>query len=136
MNGFKKMREACGERAARVAECRNCNFNYICGKFYEIAPFEWSDEDIEELVELAQDDEPAFGRWIPVSEKEPKEYQCIIVQLGTEPMPTYDIAIYHKEHGYRPWYSEYFQEGTPEWEDGKVVAWMPLPAPYKEEKDE
>lgn len=93
-------------------------------------------ECFKNKLERVQDDEPAFGTWIPVSEKEPKEYQCVLVQLSTEPLPTHDLAVYHKEYGYRPWYSEYFQEGAPEWEEGKVVAWMSLPAPYKEGKDE
>lgn len=136
MNGFERMRDYCNniERCPEKGECpfeRECNL-------IEGFPFDLTAEEIEQLKKLAQDDEPAFGRWIPASEKEPKEYQCVLVQLSTEPLPTHDLAIYHKEYGYRPWYSEFSRRHTRmgRWEDGKVVAWMPLPAPYKEVADE
>ena len=72
----------------------------------------------------------ATSEWIPVSEGLPKEdYDTVLVFLESN---IYDIAIWHSEYGFRPWYAGYFEEATPEWES-KVLAWQPLPEPYKGE---
>ena len=76
------------------------------------------------------DRQPKVGEWIPVSEGLPKEdYDTVLVFLESN---IYDIAIWHSEYGFRPWYAGYFEEATPEWES-KVLAWQPLPEPYKGE---
>ena len=78
------------------------------------------------------DRQPKVGEWIPVSEGLPKEdYDTVLVFLESN---IYDIAIWHSEYGFRPWYAGYFEEATPEWES-KVLAWQPLPEPYKGESE-
>ena len=79
------------------------------------------------------DRQPKVGEWIPVSEGLPKEdYDTVLVFLESN---IYDIAIWHSEYGFRPWYAGYFEEATPEWES-KVLAWQPLPEPWKGEVNE
>lgn len=50
----------------------------------------------------------------------PSEYATVEVVLST--VEVYDIAIYCKDYGFRPWYEAYFQECPEEW-DYKVMAW-------------
>ena len=62
-------------------------------------------------------------RWIPVSERLPKE------------MGTYMTTIDYGEHGLVTGQRYYHGEGL-RWNDECVIAWMPLPTPYKAESEE
>ena len=61
-------------------------------------------------------------KWIPVSERLPeeddKEYLVTMYSGGV-----YDVDTS---------YFWYFEEGYSDWGDCGVIAWMPLPEPYKE----
>lgn len=73
-------------------------------------------------------DTPKQGEWIPCSEKLPEnDYDTVMVFLDSK---IYDIAIWHNEHGFRPWYAAHFEASPPEWK-ACVTAWMPLPEPWK-----
>ena len=68
--------------------------------------------------------------WISVKDRLPElNYQCVLVYLGSD---CYDIAVWHEEHGFRAWWMEedYGSESCKAWES-EVLAWMPLPMPYK-----
>lgn len=86
---------------------------------------------IEQKILMLKEEQPKAGEWIPCSEGLPEDdYETVIVWLDSK---IYDIAVWHNEHGFRPWYGEYFQDAPPEWE-GKVIAWQPLPEPYNQMK--
>ena len=94
------------------ADCTNC----------------FSSEDFKKWI----DSQPKVGEWIPVSEELPEEeYDTVLVFLESN---IYDIAIWDSEYGFRPWYEGYFGKSTPDWKS-EVLAWMPLPEPYKEQND-
>lgn len=60
--------------------------------------------------------------WIPVSERLPEE------------MGTYMTTVDYGKHGLATGQRYYYGQGL--WEDDCVIAWMPLPQPYKESEDE
>ena len=62
-------------------------------------------------------------KWIPVSEKLPNHYQRVLCYFKYEPESP-DIISENTYIGGGMWMSE----------RGKVVAWMPLPEPYKGEQ--
>ena len=69
-------------------------------------------------------------RWIPVSERLPKKYKIVIVSTEDG---VYPEARYSEEDGWE-WA---YESGADYWEeiDG-VIAWIPLPEPYKAESEE
>lgn len=100
-------------------------------------------ELIDELQEAIEQDEKENG-WIPVSEKLPEdEKECLVTleKVYGTPEKLYGIANYLKfgDAGY--WNEKKYR--YLEWDkhsDGhggtrmyKVIAWMPLPEPYKED---
>ena len=96
---------------------------------------------------------PSAQRWIPTSKKLPDELAEVNVTWeNTEPEPYYDFikghyftgtAVYFRGRWY--WYSavcvdylrEYGFSPNDEMDDAiKVIAWMPLPEPWRGEQDE
>ena len=91
-------------------------------------------EDLERQIELEDSyryvkslppvtPQPKTERWIPVSERLPEE-------IGTY-MTTVDYGKYGLATGQR-----YYHGKGLGWEDDCVIAWMPLPEPYKAESEE
>ena len=70
------------------------------------------------------DRQPQVGGWIPVSERLPKEYETVI---GVTDLNYYCIAVYCKQHGFRS-----MDVGV----ESDIIAWQPLPEPYKESEEE
>lgn len=69
------------------------------------------------------------NRWTPVSEGLPKEDKPVIASTLYGVFPE---ARYTKEYGWE-WA---YEAGADYWEGIKgVIAWMPLPEPYKGEKE-
>lgn len=85
------------------------------------------DKAIDAAMEGLRKIESADG-WIPCSERLPEnDYDTVLVFLDSK---IYDIAIWHSEYGFRPWYAAHFEASPPEWK-ACVAAWMPLPEPWK-----
>lgn len=90
------------------------------------------------------DDEKENG-WIPVSERLPKdekEYLVTLEKVHGTPEKLYGIASYLKfddagywnenKYGYLEW--DKYSDGHGGTKMYKVIAWMPLPEPYKEDE--
>ena len=77
---------------------------------------------------------PAEPRWIPVTERLPQKYGKYLVSVdfdsyvGTEPL------WYGRINGKDVFYDSDSEYGDIQW-DG-VIAWMPLPTPYKGGEEE
>lgn len=83
-------------------------------------------ELIDELQEAIEQDEKENG-WIPVSERLPEEHKAVIATVK-----------YNGFLGmYGTWLKTAFIGDYGEWNGecigGEVIAWMPLPKPYKED---
>ena len=76
------------------------------------------------------------GEWIPVSERLPDEFQRVLVTIvNYKGDKVVRVAIYYNRNG-----KDVFQikENTEQWEVGEkgLLAWQPLPEPYKKGEEE
>ena len=76
-----------------------------------------------EFIERMPSAQHMESRWIPVSERLPEE------------MGTYMTTIDYGEHGLVTGQRYYYGRGL-KWNDECVIAWMPLPNPYKTESED
>lgn len=83
-------------------------------------------ELIDELQEAIEQDEKENG-WIPVSERLPEKNKDVITTVKYSGF----MGMYGR------WLKTAFIDGYGEWNGecigGEVIAWMPLPEPYKED---
>ena len=100
-------------------------------------------EMIEQLQEDLEQDEKENG-WIPASERLPEdERECLVTleKVYGTPETLFGIANYLKfgdagywnerKYGYLEW--DKYSDGHGGTKMYKVIAWMPLPEPYKED---
>ena len=100
-------------------------------------------EMIEQLKDDLEQDEKENG-WIPVSERLPEdERECLVTleKIYGTPEISMGIANYlrfgndgywnEKKYGYLEW--DKYSDGHGGTRMYKVIAWMPLPEPYKED---
>jgi hypothetical protein len=101
---------------------------------YDITIHCESSEEQEEVRKALEN----FPRWIPCSERLPKEKDAgILKKLGTSKRSEYVLATVEVK-GERMTVTACTYDGKWDWNmkyafpDYKIVAWMPLPEPYKE----
>ena len=73
-------------------------------------------EALSLAIEALQEQE---RKWIPVSERLPKEYETVI---GVTVLNYYCIAVYCKQYGFRS-----MDVGV----ESDIIAWQPLPEPFE-----
>ena len=112
---FAECKPSCAEEFYEGQGCKNCAWGKII-----------------EIVESAHTIE--YGTWIPCSERLPKDAE------------EYHVTQYNKNavteycDGYRT--ARIFFDDNGWWDDidvlagWEIIAWMPLPEPYREEKDD
>ena len=76
-------------------------------------------DEIQALISLPSADKPT--RWISVSERLPEKNGCYLVSTTGENNYIIDIAFYIEGMWHKT---------------SRIKAWMPLPEPYKEEREE
>ena len=88
-------------------------------------------QDVEELLNSLQSTQPKpkTGKWIPVSERLPEDEQEILFSTKTGRVHS---GKYHDDDSANQWYS--YRDKARAW-NNVVNAWMPLPDPWKEDKD-
>ena len=95
-----------------------------------------------DMDRLAIETVPSAHQWIPCSERLPKEIDAgILKKLGTEKRSDYVLATV-EVNGERMTVTACTYDGEWDWNmkyafpDYKIVAWMPLPEPWKGNADD
>lgn len=81
--------------------------------------------EVLDFIIKALEQEP---RWIPVSERLPEKQDCYLVTTKWKGNYSGDVYIETNMAVYR--------EKQKEWDCVDVIAWMPLPEPYKAESED
>ena len=119
--------------------CMNCAISHfkemLCDRCDEMKRL-GSAEDVEEALISTE------RRWIPVSERPPEEKDAgILKKLGTSKRSEY-VLVTVEAKGERMTATACTYDGKWNWDmkyafpDYKIIAWMPLPEPYKGDNNE
>lgn len=95
------------------------------------------DEASKIVVNVGKDTNvPSNDGWIPVEERLPEDCkEIVLVQVSGKPADNilfdnaFEFALYEKEEGW-------MLDNYPEWKNPDVIAWQPLPEPYRRFKKE
>lgn len=93
-----------------------CNGGTDCSTCNLVKPTYHIIDGFDKAIEALQEPE---RKWIPVSERLPKEYETVI---GVTDLSYYCIAVYCKQYGFRS-----MDVGVA----SDIIAWQPLPEPFE-----
>lgn len=123
-------------------ECIDCNEKFDCEAecnaiddcIKKLAAYEDTGLTPEQVRELAE--EQQYHRWIPVEERLPEfnAFNPITRDAYVYPV-TIDLGGITDIRYYSFWKGHWYNQG-PKIMDDLVIAWQPLPEPYKPEKEE
>lgn len=107
----------------RLIDADKVDFNEV---FMGISDFA---KNIREAAQSLIDNQPDIERWIPVEERTPEKPKENPL-YDNKPLEIYLVSVKNTDCVIRAfWNGESFTDG---WEKLNVLAWMPLPEPYKE----
>ena len=120
--------------ALEQQSCEDCTvIKKLSRKYYVEDEYGYTDENIvnkvNEIIDvvnkLSSVTPKAEQKWIPCAERLPETNDIYLVSMHSYGLPTRDI-------------DGYIQQTDKKWEvyGNKVIAWMPLPQPYKAESEE
>ena len=90
----------------------------------------------KEVIEREIMDIPSADRWILCSEREPNEFEDVLVLLSDGTMDVLQITDYLDIWGNVKWCHAVHHGSGCAVDGNEVVAWMPLPVPWKGADDE
>lgn len=105
--------------------CRECVADCTC-------------DECDEAFDMAIKALSAESKWISIDDRLPEEYESVMVTVieeirGIKQNIIYPEARYSQNYGWE-WA---YEAGADYWESiGGIVAWQPLPEPYKAESEE
>lgn len=79
------------------------------------------------MIDQIANEKKQESKWIPVSERVPEDGEEVLCFLGSEEMA---VLFLRNDWGQNEWVDGRFATGSYD-----VVAWMPLPKPYKTESE-
>jgi hypothetical protein len=98
---------------------------------------EYSDKLWQKAYERGKSEARPQGEWISVSERLPEDMQPVLIWFEYYRYGDYNCMFQTYGFGYvcdDKWSP--FINGETGWQDAKIIAWMPLPEPYKEAENE
>lgn len=114
----------------QTTSCLDCTMydkeKHNCPRFCEV---------IRELVK--EEEKRPTCEWIPVGERLPEDMRKVLVWFEYYRYGDYNCMYQTYGFGYvcdGEW--SHFINGETGWQDARIIAWMPLPEPYKEEENE
>lgn len=108
----------------RLIDADKVDFNEV---FMGISDFA---KDIREAAQSLIDNQPDIERWIPVEERTPEKPKENPL-YDNKPLEIYLVSVKNTDCVIRAfWNGASFTDG---WEKLDVLAWMPLPEPYRPE---
>lgn len=94
----------------------------------------WNDCNRDWMVRIWE--QPQVGGWIPVLERLPEERQDRYYPISLVTLDNGDVCLGVYRYDDKEWWTRMSEGETVYTTDHKVIAWQPLPEPYKESEEE